>query len=212
MREIRFKRAALAGIASLALVGATVGAVGAQQPPTGSPSPTVPSPKPGPGQQGDRGAHHQQFINALAAKLNVTPERLQQAMTEVRNELGIQKGPGGARGPRGGFGPGLDAAAQAMNITADQLRQELPGKSLADVARAHNVDPTTVANALKNAANTRIDQAAAAGRLPSEQVAQAKQHAAQRIDEMMTRQVPAGGPPAGPRQQGPRRGFGAPAA
>ncbi len=216
MRTLPFKRTALAGLASLALVGATIGAVGAQPPPTGSPSPTVPSPKPGSGQQppGNRGAHHERFLNALAAKLNVTPDRLKQAMTEVRNELGLPSGPGGPGGPRGGgLRPDLSAAAKAMNITPEQLRQELPGKSLADVARAHNVDPTAVANALKAATSARIDQAAAAGRIPSDQVAQAKQRAAQRIDELMARQAPAGGPlPGGPRQQGPRRGSFGPAA
>ena len=104
------------------------------------------------------------------------------------------------------------AAAQAMNLQPDQLFQELPGKTLTDVARAQNVDPTVVANALKTQASQRIDQAASAGRIPADQVAAAKQQANQHIDELMTRQVPAqgqGGPgpggrgPFGPGPQGP---------
>jgi hypothetical protein len=96
-------------------------------------------------------------------------------------------------------------AAQALNMQPEQLRQELQGKTLTDVARAHNVDPTTVANALKTQASQRVDQAASAGRIPADQVATAKQQANQRIDELMTRQFPAAGQagPGGPRPGSP---------
>jgi hypothetical protein len=50
-------------------------------------------------------------------------------------------------------------AAQAIGITPQQLRQELPGKSLAMVAEAHGKNPADVANALKTASNAHIDQA-----------------------------------------------------
>lgn len=204
VRTLSYKRTVVAGVAALTMIAAAIGVVGAQQTPTANPSPSIPAPagpntqqpaaKPGqPG--GDHRARHEQFLNALAAKLNVTPERLKQAMEETRTELGLPEG--GPKRGGGRLGPGLDAAAQAIGISVDQLRQELPGKSLAEVAQAHSVSPTTVAIALKTAANTRIDQAASAGRVPSDQVAQAKQHAAERIDQMMTRQMPTGTPPAG---------------
>src|SRR5438093_894304 len=61
-----------------------------------------------------------------------------------------------------------EAAAQAIGITPQQLRQELPGKSLADVARAHNVDPKKVSDALKASANQQIDQRASGGRVPAD--------------------------------------------
>lgn len=188
MRIIPLKRTMLAGAASLALVGATLGAVGAQQQPAASPTPTAPA---------ARQAQHDQFLNTVAAKLGVTPDRLRQAMEQTRQELGIRDHqPGGPGGPRGHGGPrlGFEVAARTIGISVDQLRQELAGKSLADVAQAHSVSPTTVANALKADANTRIDQAAAAGRIPADQVAQAKQRAAEQIDQSMTRQGPTGGP------------------
>jgi hypothetical protein len=50
-------------------------------------------------------------------------------------------------------------AAQAIGITPEQLRQQLPGKSLAQVATDHGKNPADVATALKTAANARIDQA-----------------------------------------------------
>jgi hypothetical protein len=99
---------------------------------------------------------------------------------------------------------GLEAPARAMNLSVDQLRQQLPGKSMADVARANNVDPNTVANALKTEANRRIDEAVSAGRLTSDQANQMKQNLSSRIDQMMTRQVPANAQPR--NQQGNQQG------
>jgi hypothetical protein len=61
--------------------------------------------------------------------------------------------PDGAR-PHGGpgfGGPGerLDAAAEVIGITADELKTELEaGKSIAQVAEAHDVDPQDVIDAL----------------------------------------------------------------
>ena len=106
----------------------------------------------------------------------------------------------------------MNAAAQAIGITPEQLRQELPGKSLTDVARAHNVDPARVATALKNEANTRIDQAVTNGRLTAEQATQAKQRASEEIDRLMTVQLPTPPAPgaARPGEGGPRRQGGAP--
>ena len=214
-------------IAVLALGGATLAVGGvagealAQQAPAGTPSTQAP----GPGNRAQAEQRHQQFLAALAAKLNVTPEQLQQAMEQTRQELGMpERGPGGRHGGPGGpgFGRGpigghLNAAAQAMNLSVDQLRQELPGKSLTEVAQAHGVDPATVANALKTEANNRIDQAVSAGRLTADQANQMKQNLTDRIDQAMTRQVPAdapqrGGPGhrGGPNQQGGanQQGFG----
>jgi hypothetical protein len=214
--QMSLKRGAVAATAALVLAGGAVGVVGAQQ---ATPSPAA-SATPAPGSRAQQAQQRQdQFLSTLAGKLGVTVDRLRQALTDTRNELGlpgrglgpldgrgrgVPGGPGGAGGP--GFGrivgiggPHLDAAAQAIGITAEALRQELPGKTLSDVARAHNVDPARVATALKNEANTRIDQAASNGRLTAEQVTQAKQRAAEAIDRLMTVQVPAAGARPGRR-------------
>jgi hypothetical protein len=50
-------------------------------------------------------------------------------------------------------------AAQAIGITPQQLQQELPGKSLAQVAAAHGKSSADVASALKQAVSQRIDRA-----------------------------------------------------
>jgi hypothetical protein len=145
-------------IAALALGGAVVALGGTaaeivfaqttqQTPPA---SPTTPGTPGGPrqhwprqdgqqqdGQQQDsqRHAREQQFLAALAARLNVTPEQLQQAIAETRQQLGIpDRPPGGPEhagrehagrehaGPGRGAGLGLDAAAQDQ---AAQIKQGL---------------------------------------------------------------------------------------
>jgi len=220
MKLTSFKRTAVAGVAALTLVGASLGAVSAQQAPATSPNPAPTAPAgprqgaPGQQQQADRQQREQAFLAAVASKLGISAEQLQQAMDQARTELGMpQRGPGGPHGgPQGGpgrgegrMGRGLDAAAQALGV--DQLRQELAGgQTLTQVAQAHNVDPTTVANALKQAANAHIDQEAAAGRIPADQVATARQRAAERIDQMMTQTGPQGGPAGRSAREGGPRG------
>ncbi len=194
------------GGATVVLGGMAAGTVSAQQTPTPAQSPT---PRQGvTGTQGaDREAQQDNFLAALAAKLNVTVDQLKQAMQQTRQELGIpERGQGGhtksgAQGGRGGPGIGLDAAARAIGIEANQLRQELAGKTLADVARAHGVDPNTVGSALKNEAITRIDQAVTAGRLTAEQANAMKQSLDQRIDQQLNRQAPANAGQRGGRPQ-----------
>ena len=218
MKLTSFKRTAVAGVAALTLVGASIGAVAAQQAPTSPNPPTAPAgPRQGPPgqQQADHQQREQAFIDAVAAKLGISSDQLRQAMDQARADVGMpQRGPGGPQGgPQGGpgrgegrMGGGLDAAAQALGVSADQLRQELAGgQTLTQVAQAHNVDPSTVANALKQAANAHIDQEAAAGRIPADQVDTAKQRAAERIDQMMSQTSPQRGPAGQSAQErGPR--------
>jgi len=125
----------------------------------------------GPQGSGPRAERMQAFAQAVASNLGVTTDQLHQAVQAARAQVGAESGGSGhpgafghhrwARAARMGMQArqaGLDAAAQALGITPDQLRQELPGKSLTDVAHAHNVDPSVVANALKAVADQRVDQ------------------------------------------------------
>jgi hypothetical protein len=124
-------------------------------------------------------------------------QRIEQEVTQVKPQGGAGKGFGG-RG--GGSGASLNAAATAIGISPDQLRTELPGKSLAQVAQAHNKTAADVATALKNEAHTRIDAAVTAGRVPADQATTQKSQADQRIDQSVNQVVP---------QRGPGRGAGA---
>ena len=161
-------------------------------------------------------AHGKSATDVATALKNAAHSRLDQAVTSGRltadqastqktqadqridqlvNQVIPQGGPGGRGGPggfgeRGGFGGGLDAAATAIGITPQQLRTELAGKSLADVAKAHGKQPADVATALKNAAHTRIDQAVTAGRLTADQANTQKTQVDQRIDQQINQVVP----------------------
>ena len=186
------RRVAVAGVAVLVLGGAAVGIAAAQAQPAPTPS----------GQQTQ--SAYQRFIDALAKRLNISSQNLESAITQARSDAGLPangKGfPGGerGRGPRGGFGLDLNAAATAIGISPDQLRTEVQGKSLAQVAQAHGKTGNDVATALKNAAHQRIDQAVSNGRLTADQANTQKAQADQRIDQLVNQVLPQRGP-GGPR-------------
>jgi hypothetical protein len=194
------RKGVLASAAVLVIGGAAVGVASAQTSPTPTPN----------AQAQSRSNGYQAFVAALAKRLNVTTDVLQQAITGARSDAGLPAngpgfggGPGGGHGPRGGFGPELNTAAQAIGISADQLRQELASQSLTQVAQAHNKNPNDVANALKTAENQRIDQAVTDGHLTADQATQRKQQVSDRIDQMMTQVLPQNG---GPGRRGPGQG------
>ncbi len=175
--------------AALIVSGGAAGLVLAQQqPPTPQPGSTPPGQTARP--------TYQAFLDALAKRLNISTNQLQQAIADARKDVGLPpEGPKGGIGfghfgHHGWFGGDLSAAAQAIGISVDQLRRELPGKSLAQVAQAHGKSANDVVTALKNAANQRIDQAVAAGRLTAQQANQIKQQLDQRIQQKVNMVTP----------------------
>jgi hypothetical protein len=67
---------------------------------------------------------------------------------------------------------GAKLAAETIGIDATELRSQLrAGKTIADVARAHSVDPQTVIDALVAAATERIQDATDAGKITAERAA-----------------------------------------
>ncbi len=192
------RRGLLVGSVVLVLGGAAVGIAAAQAQPTATPS-------------GQAQSGYQKFVDALAKRLNISPANLDTAITQARTDAGLPAGsgfPGGYDGQDGLGGRGsradLSAAATAIGIPLDQLRTELNGKSLAQVASAHGKSAADVATALKNAAHTRIDQAVTAGRLTADQANTQKTNVDQRIDQVVNQVMPQGKPGGA---QGPG-GFG----
>lgn len=207
MRWFRLERTFMAGGVALVLVGATIGLALAQQAPPPSPPATT--------GQAAGGHPGQVFRDALARQLGVTADRLQEAVRAARSEVGLpaqggrpRPGPGCRPGGRGygfvPFGMGIRAAADAIGISVDQLHQQLPGKSLAQVAQAHGKNPADIATALKNDATQRIDQAGSSGRLTADRASQLREDLAQRIDRMINQVMPEHGPgrPGGFRRPG----------
>ena len=105
-------------------------------------------------------------------------------------------GPGGPGGPMGhGRGPGLSVAAEAIGIEESALAEALQGgQTIADVARANDVDVQTVIDAIVAEMNSHLDQAVSDGRLTQEQADERKAGAAERATALVNGERPAGGP------------------
>ena len=175
-----WKKLVVAVFAAAVVTGGAIGVAAAQ---------STPTPTPGAGQQA-----RQNFLNALAKRLNISVDQLNQAITGARQDAGLPNGsngqggfPGGGRGgrARGFIGQTAQTVAQMLGISVQQLRSELPGKTLAQEAQNHGHSAQDVINALTNAANSRIDQAVSSGRLTSDQGNQAKQRVATRIQNLV---------------------------
>ncbi len=122
-----------------------------------------------------KGAAHDEVADALKAG-RITQQQADQANQRIDSGQGAgpfgfgHGGPG--HGPRGGFAPGqaLNAAAQALNLQPGDLMSQLrQGRSLADVAKAQNVDLSKVTAAITNVVKPQLDQAVQNGRMTADQ-------------------------------------------
>ncbi|RJE89631.1 hypothetical protein D3P07_05170 [Paenibacillus sp. 1011MAR3C5] len=92
--------------------------------------------------------------------------------------------------PGGGFGFGLEAVAQALGITKDELRTALQaeGATIASVAKENGVSTDSIIAKVKEAITVQIDQAAADGKLTSEKAAEAKEKAQEQAERLVNGQ------------------------
>ncbi|NNH23878.1 hypothetical protein HLB09_12415, partial [Pseudokineococcus marinus] len=114
-------------------------------------------------------------------------------------------GPGGPGGP-GGLGPGpagLDAAAEVLDLTPEELRDALAqdGATLASVAEDQGVSTDDLVAALVDAARAHLDEEVADGRITQEQADERAADLEARIGELVTTEV--GDRPLGPGGHGP---------
>lgn len=121
---------------------------------------------------------------------------------------GGKGGPGGDHGRRG---PGMmgvahEALATFLGITPEQLRTELQGKSLKDVAAAHGKSADDLKTFITTTAQTKANEAVTAGKLTQDQATKMLDMLKANLDAMIGMQVPAFGP-GGPGGFG---GFGGP--
>jgi hypothetical protein len=141
----------------------------------------------------------ERFLAALASRLNIPVDRLRQAMQDARNDVGMTRPqgqgqgqhPGGKRGGFSGFpARGLlaeeaDAVAPLFGLDRQGLVNELRGKTLAEVAAAHNVPVQNVINTIVQTANARVDRMASQRNLSADQVNQIKQRISQRVPDLV---------------------------
>lgn len=160
----------------LLLVGLGTAVAAHAQTPT-PPTPDAGQAAPGPGRGGPRQLG-QAELNAAAEALGISTDDLsaQLASGKTLDEIAIAQGVESktvmdairsARPPRLGAA-GLEAAAKALGMTADDLSTQLAaGTSLADIATQKGVDLQIVQDAIQAARNaemkTQINDAVAAG-------------------------------------------------
>jgi hypothetical protein len=101
------------------------------------------------------------------------------------------------RGP--GAGPGLDAAATYLGLTADELRTQLQaGKTLAQVAAAQGKSVSGLEDALVAEAKSHLDAAVSAGDITAEQASAMLDKLEAHVDDLVNARPAARPAPFGP--------------
>ena len=114
----------------------------------------------------------------------------------------------GERGRGGKGGPGMDVAAQALGMTADELQTALKGgQTLAQVAESKGVNVQVVVDALIASATNHINEEVASGELTQAEADEKLANVTERVTERVNNTRPEGGPRGG---QGAKRGPAAP--
>lgn len=145
------------------------------------------------------GVDPQKVIDAMVADAQAG---LRQRITDEVNGTGGKFGPmrpGGPGGP-GGFarGANLGVAAATIGISPADLQTALQsGQSIAAVAKAHNVDPQKVIDALVKDQTAKLDQAVKDGKMTQAQEDKLKAMLPQRVADAVNGVRP-------PRGFGPR--------
>lgn len=139
-----------------------------------------------------RGNLLKEALDKLVQSGVISADQRDKILKAVEDEAASRRGPGIPRGPRVNL---IEDAARIIGISVDQLRQELPGKSLGQVAQNHGVTADTLKQKLVQAASDRIDQDVADKRLTADQAAKLKPRLADVIGKLVDR-TPNGRPKA----------------
>lgn len=190
--KMRKKVGALAVAAGL--VGGGVGAAvlnsataGAQS--NGSTSTTAPAPT-GPGAIDPAAARQARLATELQSLVDngtITSAQRDAVVKTLAEAPGFGRGGGHGPGMRGGMaGEDGDVVAKAIGIDSATLRSEMEaGKTIAQVAQAHNVGVDAVVKALVDAESAEIDQRVTDGLMTADEAAQAKAGVTQRVTDLV---------------------------
>jgi hypothetical protein len=195
------------GLAALGIAGLTAGAgaglvltggsggAAAQTSPT-TPDTTAPdtsAPDTTDGEAKDPGGWLQDALAPLVEDGTITQAQADAVIAALR-EARPDRGPGFRPGRHGGFGRHglrLDAAAEALGVTTEELFTQLrDGKSIADVAEAEGVDIETVKNAMLEAFRTDQQEHVTSGRLTQDQADANIAAYEDRLDDIVTKTLP----------------------
>jgi hypothetical protein len=113
------------------------------------------------------------------------------ALADAGPPEGGRGGPGGHGEMGGRGGRGLDSAAEALGITADELRTALEGgQTIAQVAESKGVDVQTVIDAMLADLKAHLDEEVAAGEHTQEEADQKLADATERITDSVNNGMP----------------------
>jgi hypothetical protein len=150
-----------------------------------------------------QGVDLQTVIDALVAAGTAHLQELEASLPDRVTEL-VNRTDWADHGPRHGGGrgglrgAGLDAAAEAIGITSDELRTALhDGSTIAEVAESHDVEVQAVIDALVADATSHIDEAVADGRIDAARAEEMKANLVDRVTARVNGEDP-GPPPDAP--------------
>ena len=158
-----------------------------------------------------------QYVDEALAAGRITPEQATAAKERINSgELGglgfglhafggpkiERRGPGGPGALKGAMGVAHEALAQFLGVTAEQLKTELDGKSLAQVAAAHGKSADELKQFILGEAETRLNAAVTAGRIDQAHATQLLDALKANLDAMINHVHQA------PQPGGPRPGAG----
>jgi hypothetical protein len=139
----------------------------------------------------------QQHLDSAVADGKLTQEqadniaaRSAQGLADMMDRAPVAAGGHAVKGFGGG---GISTAAATIGIEVQELVDAVrAGQTIADVATANGVAPQSVIDALLAEINTRIDQAAADGKIPAERAQQMKERALERTTRFVNEGRPRG--------------------
>lgn len=153
------------------------------------------------------GEHTQAEADAKIAEITAN-------MDTMLTTAGLPQGPGGHGGPggmRGHGGPSaadVAALAKVLNLTPAELQTQQQTKSLADIAKAQNVDIADVKAAIVKSFQAHLDTEVASGEHTQAEADQKLADFKANLDNMVNNVRPAGGPRGGHGGHGDHDGDG----
>lgn len=199
------KRLATVGVSALLLAGGvTAGAVlgapivsDAQSTTTTAPDDETTTNPSAPADDADREAARDEHLRSTLQPLvddgTITADQLE-AVVAALEAAGPGPGFGGhgpGRGP--GHGPGLEAAAEALGLSLDDLRQALSdGSTVAEVAAEQGVDVQVAIDAMVADLEAHLADEVASGEHTQEEVDAILADATERITAMVNGELPTG--------------------
>lgn len=145
----------------------------------------------------DRGGRLAEALQPLLDDGTLTQAQVDAVVDTLREAM-----PRGGHGPGMRGGPGLDAAAETLGLSVEDLRTALSeGQSLADVAAANGVDVQSVVDALVAEAQAHMAEKVAEGDLTQEEADERLATVTERITAMVNGERPEGPPEGGLRDR-----------